>query len=45
MPRHAHLDASGMLHHVIVRGIEKKLIFANNVDRKDFLNDVPNSSL
>ncbi len=37
MPRHARLDAAGVLHHVIIRGIEKKPIFSNNSDRKDFL--------
>ena len=37
MPRHARLDAAGVLHHVIMRGIEKKPIFSNNSDRKDFL--------
>ena len=37
MPRHARLDAAGILHHVIIRGIEKKPIFTSNADRKDFL--------
>ncbi len=37
MPRKARLDAPGALHHIIVRGIEKKAIFRNVVDRKDFL--------
>lgn len=37
MPRRARLDASGTLHHVIVRGIENRLIFADNVDRGKFL--------
>lgn len=37
MPRHARLDAAGILHHIIIRGIEKKSIFTGNADRKDFL--------
>jgi REP element-mobilizing transposase RayT/DNA-binding CsgD family transcriptional regulator len=37
MPRKARIDAPGALHHIIVRGIEKKAIFRNVVDRKDFL--------
>ena len=38
MPRKARIDAPGALHHIIVRGIEKKAIFRDVVDRKDFLN-------
>ncbi len=37
MPRQARLDAPGMLHHVIVRGIEKKEIVTDNTDRKNFI--------
>jgi hypothetical protein len=37
MPRKARIDAPGALHHIIVRGIEKKAIFRDVVDRKDFL--------
>ena len=37
MPRSARLDAPGVLHHVMGRGIERKKIFWNNDDRKDFL--------
>ena len=37
MPRLARIDAAGILHHVIIRGIEKKPIFSSNADRKDFL--------
>lgn len=36
MPRRARLHSAGMIYHVIVRGIEKKPIFVNNRDRKDF---------
>lgn len=38
MPRRARLDVSGTLHHVIIRGIENRPIFADNVDREKFLN-------
>ena len=37
MPRLARLDAPGVLHHVIGRGIERKKIFLNNRDRNDFI--------
>lgn len=38
MPRLARLDAPGVLHHVMIRGIERRKIFRNNKDRDDFLN-------
>jgi putative transposase len=37
MPRLARLDAPGVLHHIMVRGIERQRIFRNNKDREDFL--------
>jgi REP element-mobilizing transposase RayT len=37
MTRGPRLDAPGTLHHVIVRGIEKRLIFEDHRDREDFL--------
>lgn len=37
MPRTARLDAPGLLHHVMIRGIEGRKIFRNNKDRKDFI--------
>ncbi len=37
MPRGARLDAPGTLHHVIVRGIEKKPIVKDDADRGDFV--------
>ncbi len=37
MPRGPRLDAPGCLHHVIVRGIEKRKIFENDQDREDFI--------
>jgi REP element-mobilizing transposase RayT len=38
LPRHARLDAPGTLHHIIVRGIEKRQIVDDNKDRDDFVN-------
>ncbi len=37
MPRTARLDAPGVLHHVMIRGIEGKKIFWSNKDRNDFI--------
>ncbi len=37
MPRLARLDAPGVLHHVMGRGIEKRPIFLTDEDRNDFL--------
>ncbi len=37
MPRQARLDAPGTLHHVMIRGIEGREIFRDDVDRRDFL--------
>lgn len=37
MPRKARLDAPGTLHHVIVRGIEKKPIVKDDMDRRNFI--------
>jgi len=37
MPRQARLDSPGTLHHVIIRGIEKKNIVTNQYDREDFV--------
>jgi putative transposase len=36
MPRLARLDAPGVLHRVMGRGIEKRKIFLNDEDRNDF---------
>jgi putative transposase len=36
MPRSARIDASGALHHVIGRGIERRKIFWGDCDRDDF---------
>ena len=37
MPRSARLDAPGVVHHVIIRGIERRKIFRDNNDRNNFL--------
>ena len=37
MPRSSRLDAPGILHHVIARGIERRQIFTDTTDRKSFL--------
>jgi len=37
MPRRARLDAPGTLHHVIVRGIEKRKIVNDDQDRRHFV--------
>ncbi len=37
MPRKARIDAPGALHHVIARGIERRIIFTDNADCDDFL--------
>jgi REP element-mobilizing transposase RayT len=37
MPRQPRLDIPNVLHHVIVRGIERRDIFADNTDKERFL--------
>jgi len=37
MPRIARLDAPGVLHHVMIQGIERRKLFRNNKDREDFI--------
>jgi REP element-mobilizing transposase RayT len=37
MPRKARIDAPGALHHIIVRGIERRKIFYDDDDRDNFL--------
>ncbi len=37
MPRQSRLDAPGVLHHVMIRGIERRNIFRSNTDRLDFI--------
>jgi len=42
MPRQSRIDAPGALHHIIAGGIERKRLFADDVDRDDFLNRLGN---
>ena len=37
MPRLARIDAPGVLHHIIIRGIERRAIFRDVQDRENFL--------
>jgi len=37
MPRTARLDTPGLLHHVMIRGIERRRIFSDDKDRENFL--------
>ena len=37
MPRRARLDAPGVIHHVMIRGIERRSIFRDNKDRDDMI--------
>ena len=37
MPRQARIDAPGALQHIICRGIERRAIFQDDVDRDDFV--------
>jgi len=37
MPRFARLDAPGAIHHVMIRGIERRSIFRDNKDRDDMI--------
>ncbi len=43
MPRLARLDALGVLHHVMIRGMELRKIILNNRDREDFFERLANS--
>ena len=38
MPRQARIDAPGALHHLMVRGIERRKIFRDNEDKDNFVN-------
>jgi len=37
MPRQARIDAPGAVHHIIMRGIERRKIFRSGPDRADFI--------
>jgi putative transposase len=38
MPRQSRIDAPGALHHIVLRGIERKAIFKDDLDYQNFLN-------
>jgi REP element-mobilizing transposase RayT len=40
MPRRARLDAPGTLHHVIIRGTERRRIVDDDQDRQAFINQL-----
>jgi putative transposase len=40
MPRKSRIDAAGALHHIIVRGIERRKLFADDTDRNNFLDRI-----
>ena len=42
MPRLARLDAPEVVHHVIIRGIERRNIFRDNNDRNDMIDCLAN---
>ncbi len=37
MPRLARIDAPGVLHHIIIRGIERKKMFKDKTDQDNFI--------
>lgn len=37
MPRRARIDAAGAIHHIIIRGIERRKIFRTDSDRSNFV--------
>jgi len=37
MPRKSRIDAPGALHHIIIRGIERRAIFKDRIDRTNFI--------
>ena len=37
MPRKSRIDAAGAVHHIMVRGIERRVLFRDEGDRDDFL--------
>jgi hypothetical protein len=41
MPRKSRIDAPGALQHIIGRGIDRNLIFRDDLDRNRFLTDMP----
>ena len=48
MPRTARLDTPGLLHHIMIRGIERRRIFNDNKDRERgrwFQNNLTNGQI
>ena len=45
MPRQARLDAPGTLHHVMLRGIERRAIVTDNADRHEFVSRLGASAM
>jgi hypothetical protein len=41
MPRQARLDAPGLVHHVMARGLNRQKIFQSRTDCDDFLRRLP----
>ena len=37
MTRNARIDSPGALHHIIIRGIERKAVFKDSADRDNFI--------
>jgi len=42
MPRKARIDAPGALHHIVIRGIERKPIFKDSLDFQNFVERLGN---
>ena len=42
MPRKARIDAPGALHHIILRGIERRVIFKDSQDYQNFITRLAN---
>jgi len=40
MPRKSRIDAPGGLHHIILRGIERRKIYYDDADRNNFIDRV-----
>ena len=45
MPRQARLDAPGTLHHLMLRGIERRAIVTDNADRHQFVSRLGTSAM
>ncbi len=44
MPRQSRLDAPGTLHHIIIRGIERRKIVDDREDRENFIASLGNAA-